>query len=475
MRYILFIYLMTIPIFSFNYGLEKVSREVIDGVYCFFGFPAMVNDENEGNILNTCYVETNESFVVIDSGPTYSYAKQAYNVMQKIKKLPVKYVINTSADEEHILGNSFYKEKGATIVAPKSYIDKYKDKETSILSMKRKISSKAFSNTKLILPDKIITKDEILEVGDTKFKIYKIIKDCDRFLTVYVPSKKIYFAGDMLYNNRLLTLKNHRSLIKWLRAIKSIKATPWKRIISSHGLKVKYSAIRDTNRYLTLLRNKLVVDIKKGMNKKACMRDIKIESFKKYHLYNVLHQRNISNAYDEIKPLVKIKKKKNPQKKQEKKIKKVEKKSHPPKPKLQSIPKPKPKKKVVKVKKVAKVPAIRYYSYSSAMRLAKREKKIVLIEVFSNHCSYCKKLNNMFARNNKIKSLINKNYKMVKINISYNKIPFKIRINSTPTLLFVRPDTRKITVKISGIDSVKELIDIIQEEIAYGKKVGYVK
>jgi len=381
---------------------------------------------------------------VIDSGPTYSYAQQAYTIMQKMSKMPVKYVINTSTDEVHILGNGFYKERGAILIGPKDYNKRKK------ISLKKKITSDAFINTRLTPLNKIVTKDYTLTVGNEDIKIQRIIKDSNRFLTVYIPKKKIFFAGDMIYNNRILLLKNHRSVLKWIKAIRVIEATPWKRIVSSYGIKTKLSALKNTKSYLTLLRDEVINSIKEGMNKRECIKNIKMKSFQDDRLYNLLHKKNIANAYDEFKPIVKKSKKKEP-------------------------------KKVIKTKKIEKkiaekkVSPIYYHSFSAAIRMAKQSKKIVLIKIRSDNCPYCDELDRVLKRNSQIKQLINQNYKMVQLNNSRDYIPLNIRVGATPTLAFVRPDTQKVMMVTSGIESIGEIITILKEAVRDGHVHGYLK
>ena len=98
---------------AFDYHLvpQKLSKDT----YCFFGKLENISKENAGYIVNTCYVRTKEGFVVIDSGPTYAYAQQAYAAMQKIAKIPVKYVITTHDHDDHWLGNRFYKKKESQV------------------------------------------------------------------------------------------------------------------------------------------------------------------------------------------------------------------------------------------------------------------------------------------------------------------------------------------------------------------------
>jgi glyoxylase-like metal-dependent hydrolase (beta-lactamase superfamily II) len=119
MKIIASLLLLTFVSQAFEYNL--VPQKLTDDVYCFFGKPENISKENGGNMVNTCFVKTKEGFVVIDSGPTYGYASQAYMQMQKIAPLPVKYVVNTHDHDDHWLGNSFYKEKGALLIGPETY------------------------------------------------------------------------------------------------------------------------------------------------------------------------------------------------------------------------------------------------------------------------------------------------------------------------------------------------------------------
>ncbi|NOZ90296.1 MAG: thioredoxin fold domain-containing protein [Epsilonproteobacteria bacterium] len=481
MRYILILYFFTISLFGFNYHLKPYH--VTDGVECFLGLPLTVEKINGGNVINTCYVETSEGFVVIDSGPTYSYAQQAYNVMQDISKMPVKYVINTSSDELHILGNEFYKEMGAILIGPKDY------KKIKKVLLKEKITDDAFINTRLIPLDKIVTKNYNVTVGNTKVRVEKIIND-DRFLTVYIPQRKIFFAGDMLYNNRIPELKGHY-LLNWLKALKKIEAIKWTTIVGSYGIVMNYSALKNTTSYLTLLKKEITSNIKKGMSKKQCIKNVTMSAFKGDRFYDLLHKKNVAIAYDELKSKIKNKKKtehkkeklikkkiksKKKHKREKKKKIKIEKKI-----KKEKIKKKKTKsEKRTKKEKVAKkenkkITPIYYHSFPAAIRMARQSKKIVLIKIRSDNCPYCDELEKILKQNSRVKEIINENYKMVQLNMSRDNIPLGIRVSATPTLVFVRPDIKKVVMVIPGIDSSRELISILKEGIKYGKQNGYLK
>jgi hypothetical protein len=53
----------------------------------------------------------------VDSGPSYLVAKAIHAAIKKITQQPVKYVINTGGQDHRWLGNGYFKEQGAQIIA----------------------------------------------------------------------------------------------------------------------------------------------------------------------------------------------------------------------------------------------------------------------------------------------------------------------------------------------------------------------
>ena len=245
MRYLVTFFLITIYSFGFDYHLEPYS--VTAGISCMFGLHEKVSPINGGRVVNTCYIETSKGYAVIDSGPTYSYAKQAYNAMQKKKPLPVKYVINTSSQEVNILGSEFYKNMGAKIISPTSYKAMLKHKKLQIAT---KISADTFAKTKLVASDGYINRYKKLSIGGTDIIIRNLEKGSSRNLIVSVPKFKTLFAGNYIYNQTKLSLGEHKSFLSWNKAIKKIESMKWNYIISSHGTKIRRTALNSTKSYL---------------------------------------------------------------------------------------------------------------------------------------------------------------------------------------------------------------------------------
>ena len=456
MRYIIISFFLTIHLFGFDYHLKPYS--ISAGIHCFFGIPSKVTKENGGNMINSCYVETTEGYVVIDSGPTYRYAQDTYTIMERIKKLPVKYVINTSSEEEHILGNSFFKEQGAILLGPNSYREIFRHKKE--LSILKKLSSETISNTKMIALDKYIDLvDEQLLVGTLDLTIKHIPKD-NEHLIVSIPSKKIVFAGDMIFNNRIVPLKNQRSLLVWQDGLKILESLPWIDIISSHGYMTRRSALKNTQNYLSLLQSEVTSYIKKGKSKKEAIQDIRLSSFSEDRLYSFWHPKNVGIVYDELKKeLISL----------STKLSLVEKKKTLIPVKIKAIPE-------VKKMLFKKVPNVQYVNFKTAVKLAKLRHKIIFIKVRSSTCKYCDELDNVIKTNDKVKKILNKYFEVVTINTDYDDLPIDARISSTPTLLFLEPHNTTVPLMhLTGIRALGEFYSILKELVNDGHNGGYLK
>jgi len=283
--------------FGFEYNLKP--KTITKGVYCFFGKLDKIKKENAGNIVNTCFVQTKEGFVVIDSGPTYAYASQAYDKMQNIAKLPVKYVIITHDHDDHWQGNSFYKSKGALLIGPRTY-------EQNVVAsmqtrMERILGKELYGKTKIVKLDKIVDDNLTLQLGKTIFKIKQLepIAHTKGDLIVYLPSVEVLFAGDLVFNGRLTSLRDG-SLLGSLEALKKIDAYHAKFIIGGHGYKTDSHATHTLQAYLTTMKKKILEAQDKDIGMENITKKITMPKYKSEKLYDDLFKRTLVDAYKEL-------------------------------------------------------------------------------------------------------------------------------------------------------------------------------
>jgi len=288
---------VVISLNAFDYHLKP--EKVTDTIYCFFGALENISTLNGGNISNSCFVQTKEGFVVIDSGPTYAYASQAYAQMQKIAKLPVKYVIVTHDHDDHWQGNSFYKSKGALLIGPRTY-------EQNVIAgmqtrMQRILGKTLYGKTKIVKLDTIVDDNLSMTVGNEIFDIKQLepVAHTKGDLIVYLPRKKALFAGDLVFNGRLTSLRDG-SILGSLEALKKIDAYHAKVIVGGHGRKTDANATVALKAYLSQMKKEILEAQDNDIGMEEINKKVTMPNFAKFKLYNVLHKRNVLDAYREL-------------------------------------------------------------------------------------------------------------------------------------------------------------------------------
>jgi glyoxylase-like metal-dependent hydrolase (beta-lactamase superfamily II) len=297
MKTIVSLFLLSCVLQAFEYNL--VPQKLAENVYCFFGKPENISKENGGNMVNTCFVQTKEGFVVIDSGPTYNYASQAFVQMQKIAPLPVKYVINTHDHDDHWLGNSFYKEKGALLIGPETY-------EQNIVPgmstrMEKSVDKETFTGTKVVKLDKVVHEKYSFTLGSTVFTIEQLVKQAHTKgdLVIYLPQEKVLFAGDLVFNDRVSSLRDG-SIVGSLKALELIDSLHPKVIIGGHGYRTDGNATQVFKSYLVTMKEQILEAISNDVSIDEINKKVIMPEYKKMKLYDILHRRNVFDAYREL-------------------------------------------------------------------------------------------------------------------------------------------------------------------------------
>ena len=254
-----------------------------------------MDEHNNGNMSNSCFVDMGKSYLVIDSGPTYQYAREAYSKIQQQKKLPISYVIDTHTHDDHWLGNGFYKSKGATLVGSIAF------KELPILDitrMQRRISKEAYKGTQQVIPTVFVDGETTLYFGNKKVIItsvnHKVHTNSD--LLIYIPSKRILFAGDIVFNGRLPSLRDG-DISGWIKILEKIKKMNVDYIVGGHGKLYTKNAVDFTYEYLTTLKKEILKHIENGDEIGDTVNAIRMLKYKNIPFYDSIHKQNIETAY----------------------------------------------------------------------------------------------------------------------------------------------------------------------------------
>lgn len=285
-------------LFAFDYKLEP--KKVSENTWCFLGKTEAPSKQNGGFMSNHCYVNTGKNYVLIDAGGTYEIARQSYEAISKIAKLPVHTVILTHEHDDHWLGASFHKAEFNSNLIGSSLINKNYTKNSKTRMFKT-LSDDQIKNTKIVKLDKIITEATSFKVDNTEFKIIPIGTKAHTSddLFVYVPNNKTLFSSDLVMNGRI-TSNRDGSVIGQLKAVEMMKDMGFENLVPGHGHDTSKNAIKETEEYFTLLKQRVLKAVEDEVGVQEATKVVKMEEFKDKALFDQLNKRNVFDAYGEL-------------------------------------------------------------------------------------------------------------------------------------------------------------------------------
>lgn len=276
--------------------------EIAPGVHAFVGEMGGRTYDNEGMNANVGFVVTKEGVVVIDSGSSYRVAKQMHEAIRRVTRQPVKYVINTGGQDHRWLGNGYFKEQGATILAhKKAATDMAARGAEQIAGLKADLKER-IDGTRATLPDQTFDTEKTLKLGGTELRIIHFHGGhTPGDSVVWLPASRVLFSGDLVYVDRLLGVIPVSNTKDWLASFEAMEKLAPRQIVPGHGKVCDLArARRDTKDYLVLLRTHMKTALDKGMDLQSALNSLDQIRFKHLLNYDGLKGGNASRTYLEM-------------------------------------------------------------------------------------------------------------------------------------------------------------------------------
>ncbi|MDP1682510.1 MAG: MBL fold metallo-hydrolase [Burkholderiales bacterium] len=276
--------------------------EIAPGVHAFVGEMSGRTYENEGMNANVGFVVTKEGVVVIDSGSSYQVAKKMHEAIRRVTKQPVKYVINTGGQDHRWLGNGYFKEQGATIIAHKKAIDDMTARGVEHLAGLKRDLKERIDGTVVTLPDQSFDQEKTLKLGGTELRIIHYFGGhTPGDSVVWLPQSRVLFSGDLVYVDRMLGVIPVSNTKDWLASFEGLEKLAPKKIVPGHGKVCDLAkAKRDTKDYLALLRSHMKTALDKGLDLQRALDTLDQSRFKSLLNYESLKGGNASRTYLEM-------------------------------------------------------------------------------------------------------------------------------------------------------------------------------
>ena len=230
------------------------ARELAPGVFMVQGLSELGSPANQNFISNAGFVITPEGVVVIDALGSPELARRLLAEIQKRTSLPVKWVILTHYHADHIYGLQVLKEAGAQILAHERARE-YLNSESAaarLLASRQTLKPWIDEHTRLVSADRWIQGPQTLTLGGIDIQVHPVgPSHTAEDLVIYVPSRKVLFAGDLVFRNRIPFVGQADSR-RWVLALDRLLAFDAQVIVPGHGPET-----RDAKQDITLTRDYL--------------------------------------------------------------------------------------------------------------------------------------------------------------------------------------------------------------------------
>lgn len=276
--------------------------QVSKNIYAFIGDTGMRSYENEGMNANAGFIVTKAGVVVVDSGSTYLVAKAMHAAIKKITQQPVKYVINTGGQDHRWLGNGYFKEQGAQIIASRKARADMEERGAGQLAGLTSELREKINGTKAVYPEHLFDQKEILKLDTEEIQILFFQGGhTPGDAVVWLPKARTLFSGDLIYVDRLLGVLPFSNSKNWLTSFEAIGTLKPKVVIPGHGKVCDWGkAQRETGDYLALLRKHMRKAIDAGNELQKAINTLDQSAYKNLDMFEQLKGGNASRVYLEM-------------------------------------------------------------------------------------------------------------------------------------------------------------------------------
>ncbi len=277
-------------------------RVIDDGVCAIIGPLGNRSPENLGNNANFGFVVTDDGVVLIDPGGSYKGAAELHALIRSVTDQPVKWVINTGGQDHRWLGNGYFKERGATIIAhERAVADQGARVQDQLFVLGNLLGEGGLDGTEPVYADQTFSDSMSITPGGTRIElVYPGHAHTPGDSLVWLPEPGILFTGDVVYVQRMLGVIGVSSSATWVEAFEAAVALEPRVLVPGHGRVTDLDEARaDTYAYLVFLREGVAAFMEAG----GGIEDIgKLDQSRFSYLenYETLKGRNAQRVYEEL-------------------------------------------------------------------------------------------------------------------------------------------------------------------------------
>ena len=286
--------------FGSNSAIAQITvSQISPDTYALVGPIGNRDPQNLGNNSTHGLVVTPEGAILIDAGGSYKGAAYLHDQIRALTDQPVKFVINTGGQDHRWIGNSYWKEQGATVIASADAVADQKSRasmqQTVLTAL---IGADNLAGTSPAYADIEFDEWYDLSLGGTTLQIMHTggaHTPGDSF--VWHPAAETVFTGDIVYISRMLGILEFSDSASWLEVFDEVAKLKPTHVVPGHGPVTDLAtATADTRNYIANLRAQMRTLIDDGGDIISSV-DVDQEAFRYLANFDQLAKRNAQQVF----------------------------------------------------------------------------------------------------------------------------------------------------------------------------------
>jgi len=270
-----------------------VLKRLSESVYCILG------GEKESN---SGFVVGKNGVLVMDTNFSPYHATLMLKEIRSVTQKPIRYVFNTHYHSDHVFGNQVFPAKVIACRECREIMNTLLETEWSKESIQKWTDEnpewkEKLANLKITLPDVVFDEEYEIDLGNLKVSLRHLGGHTKDSSIAYIPSSKVLFAGDLIFQGRYPYTKD-AEILRWLSALETIQLMDFEVLVPGHG----YLCNKEDVEHLIEYFENLFENCRRFMQENLPLSEIvKRKEFLKFARRNVnRHQENIKKVYAEL-------------------------------------------------------------------------------------------------------------------------------------------------------------------------------
>lgn len=201
-----------------------LPKKIKDGFYIYEGTGQDESPFNHGLTNNISFIELGDSVMLYNAGPTHRLAKTIHNQIKEITGKQVKWVFLENSDAHASQAASYWIDMGANVYTHYPELVAYNDSFTKQqVEFTREVGPEAMVSRNVTKDIRWYKEHYTKNMGGhaVYFLHYGPSKNTGGAV-VYIPSKDLIFAGDMVFKDILPKFKSDTDTLGWVNSLQRL-------------------------------------------------------------------------------------------------------------------------------------------------------------------------------------------------------------------------------------------------------------